>query len=112
MVEEVLGNIGLLEPGRKMHLASLLHPFSDWIRTQNVSLEDAPFLGALVAAFICEYLIECHGWTRSIEGRHIIMRRGIAPGVSRELHPYHAAAGIANDPKGTSLAELLRTLTS
>jgi hypothetical protein len=111
MLEEVLGDIGLLEPGRKMPYESLLDPFSDWIRAQDVSPTDVAFLGALVAAFICEYLIECHGWTRSIEGRHIVMRHEITPGVSRELHPYHAAAGIASDPKGTSLAKLLRVLT-
>jgi hypothetical protein len=99
MLEEFLGDIGILQPGQRICGVHLLRQFSDWVRAQEITENDVPYLAARVAAFICEYLIDGHSAERRIDGQRILLRLPIdtAKGVYKEFDPYAAAFRLVRD---------------
>ena len=110
MLDDVLGQIGIHKSGEPLDLIQLVDPFSSWLEQQEIPPSDHGFVGALVAAFICQYLILHRSAMRRIEGNKIIVGIPFVQGIVREFEPYALAGNVVRH--SISLNQLLRDMAN
>ena len=99
MLDDVLGRIGIHQSGTTLNLASLRHPFSEWVQRQQIAPQDFSFMVSLIGAFISEYLIAHHNAQRYIEGDRIYLSMPFDHGIVRSFDPYASSAGLLREQK-------------
>ena len=94
MLDDLLGRIGIHRTGTPLKFRELCAPFSAWLSAQDIPEQDVPFVSSLVAAFICEYLIDQASAVRHIDGGRIALTLPFVAGIGRQFDPCAAAVGL------------------
>lgn len=110
MLTDVLAQIGIHDADEALDVAALVGPFADWLGQQHVRPEERGFVGALVGAFVSQYLVRERAATRRIVGRVIYLDVPVASGVAREIEPYRFGWDLAGG-QGDA-AQALRVMCS
>lgn len=91
MLTEFLADVGLHEAGGPLDLRAILPAFDHWLRAQDVTAADVPYVASRLAAFVSVYLEDHAGATQAIVDGRILLRVPIEPGVVREFDAYRLA---------------------